>query len=136
MDEITDEAIYKVLLQYLGCECYSTITKVTAKWTRIEFEYLKRMKGKSILLCLKQLSDITDEDAEAINALMFTEERESDIDDKELAKYMREEENDWVDVLTPMAYQYLQSQYYDLPNFYLGGKTLIDLGYAVDIKTL
>lgn len=95
----------------------------------------------NIKLLLTPLSKISDEDAiEVANILkqrgVNKEEETSVIEEKEdlINALIGQTDYEINDVPTPLIlqiYQYLQSRGYDLPSFYLNGKTLFEAGLCI-----
>jgi len=146
--EYSDEIKAKVFAQYLGCEFIYSGTKDELRCT-LDIGNLNTMaEDKDFSECkliLKKLEDITDVDKKLL--VNFFEKRTGTIKDvsiqdgwlcfnKKLQYSYTTSKFKLDESMNCMAYQFLQSKCYDIPNFYLDGKTPIEAGIAVDEKTL
>ena len=141
--EITNEIKAKVFAQYLG-------QKVT-RGGIMSIDLLYACKNaawddyNSITLRLKPLTAITDEDAiECINILLGTkgsmyQDWEESIQKRWLVQIKHELRDNLGSTMRIAGFksvysltQYLQSKGYDIPNYFLEGKTLIECGMAIE----
>jgi hypothetical protein len=133
--EITNEIKVKVFGQYAKKNMQIMYSGVISNLTAISldspFVFITTHVGgrdkqmvniENVKLITKLLSDITDEDLSSLGI----------------------SRKDWNYLYTgnpyedfsALAFEKLRSKGYDLPNYLLDGKTLIESGLAVDIKTL
>ena len=155
--EITNEIIIKVLVQYLGQEM-AFKTDLSLKNQKLTIYLLNTLitNGfwwRDTKLILKPLSAITDEDAievaklakpKWINLKEFTVKRFITWTEVNVGGYdtvqifsegnIRQDTYEQKAIEFYRAYQYLQSKGYDLPNYFLGGKTLEQSGLAIYTK--
>ncbi len=126
-DLIPNEVKEKVFAQYVGQKVLHTGTDV------VTLDKTWNWKHPSFKLILKPLSSITDEQAIDVYDILWpkslpTENYEKIIDVK---KWINNNGDSVRGIKSGMAYQYLQSLGYDLPNLFLDGKTLFEAGLAI-----
>lgn len=130
--EITNESSEKVFAQYWPCEYTWEGTQKRRKLKLESISVLIGSKVGSAKLLLKPLSSITDEDA--IEVAKMSSVDVSRLGHEYVVNFGKRIANSIN--LSWQIYSYLQSHGYDLPNYLLGGKTLIEAGLAIDINTL
>ena len=123
--EITTEIKEKVFAQYLGTKSILYVGGKIVGESNLTTNILNQLSKNDVKLVLKPLSEMSQEDSFKVMKLSGFEYK---IESKqfELAGALF---SDWNDI--PMAYQYLQSKGYDLPNYLLGKKTLEECGLAI-----
>lgn len=152
--EITDKIKAKVFAQYLGQQVetkhnFEDKGIVSPALLDLILEGALTLEGwwEGAKLILKPLTEITDEEAVEMARLFNGIEgpikinRPTDINNPDIhfvvQVYNEKPFKDWCfpktwsDARGVMFYQYLQSKGYDLPNYYLGEKTLLEAGLAI-----
>ena len=143
--KISIEIITKVFAQYLGCDFQ--LKRKSGELVNITLSALNISEiQEDDMLILKNLSDITDEDAIKVINMLNNDVDEKDVinglKNKHIISEMFKHDTEYISspmytiFAISMVQQYLQSQGYDVPNYYLDGKTCIEAGIAVYIKTL
>jgi hypothetical protein len=126
--ELTNEIKQKLIYQYFGQKYFYKNEFGTYGGIVGEYHTNEHIGNKFFVLRLKSLSEITNEDAIEVAKISHFDYR---IEQKEF-ELSGALFSDWNDI--PMAYQYLQSKGYDMPQYLLGGKTLKEVGLAVYYK--
>lgn len=143
--EISDEVKAKVFAQYWGQRVAQWKEDIRPDALVVNSPVLSTMHD-NWFLALKNLTDITDEDAIRVINMLNNNVDEKDVinglKNKHIISEMFKHDTEYISspmytiFAISMVQQYLQSQGYDVPNYYLDGKTCIEAGIAVYIKTL
>jgi hypothetical protein len=126
--ELTNEIKQKIIYQYFGQKYFYKNEFGTYGGVVGEYHTNEHIRNEFFVLRLKSLSEITNEDAIEVAKIAHFDYR---IEPKEF-ELSGALFSGWNDI--PMAYQYLQSKGYDMPQYLIGGKTLKDIGLAVYYK--
>ena len=141
--EITNETKAKVFAQYLGQ--FAGLENIKSRYVLtycLSDTYGISLKDCIVLdykLILKPLSAITEQDATEAAKLTGADITEHNLHEWDLSALTKNFEQVFLAADEPsltgtqglMAIGFLQSKGYDLPNFYLGGKTLHQSGLAI-----
>lgn len=139
------EGLDRKLIAVGGIDDEPYITMRLGKAGAGQFVHSELLQGSSEKLILKQLSDITDEHAiDCINILLGTkdsmyEDWDGNIQRRWLVQIKHELRDNLGSTMRIAGFksvysltQYLQSKGYDIPNYFLEGKTLTECGMAVE----
>lgn len=132
--EITHEIKAKIFAQYLGQKFIDAKTKdyLEHKMNTANLDIMYSTHDwDDIKLVLTPLSEITDEDAIGVSKIIGDSQKLCDELHSDRGKRILNSKKE-----NFMLFQYLQSKGYDLPNYLLGGKTLIESGLAINRKTV
>ncbi len=158
--EISNEIKAKVLAGYLGCKVQDEFNDKVGILEAIflnnnvivKHNVRHNLHFDEIKLLLKPLQDISDEDTKIVCEIAGYDENEGlnidfigglwrrwiDLNEMKIVDncYSYDHVMDFPLPNTIKICQFLQSKGYDLPQYLLGGKTLIEAGLAVDLKTI
>lgn len=136
--EISNEIKAKVFAQYLGQRILvKSLTNYTCDLV-LNNPYNDHRNGMELksaifnnaILILKPLSQISDEDAIEVAHIGYGVERKQKINENK-DRYIKNVKIYFLNNPTAFVYQFLQSKGYDLPNYYLDGKTLFESNLAI-----
>lgn len=129
--KLTDELISKAIAPYYGTKLWYRGTGSTTAF-KLDGTHIGSISNGSeeYTLILKPLSEITDEDAHKVGMLCGCSMLGKAIGTgKELCERIMIERH--LCLISYSVYQHLQSRGYDLPNYFLGNKTLHESGLAI-----
>lgn len=139
---VSNEIKAKVFAQYLGQRFVHRVHGPGASGARLEAVYLdgilcagfdRQYHVDCHVLKLRPLSAITDEDAIEVSKICGYKHDQNKWGRFVAQNFVQQREDALTHTLVVSAsiYQYLQSKGYDLPSWYLGGKTLHEAGLAI-----
>ncbi len=140
--EISNEVKAKVFASYWGQKVYGDLQddneQANYGIVDMDFDNFEFCVAENMRLVLRSLANITDEDAIEVAKLagyMQNRTRLASIGKSVALNLAGKLGHEWRYVNTWAIYQYLQSKGYSLPSWYLGGKTPIEAGIAVEMDT-
>jgi hypothetical protein len=128
--ELTNEIKQKLIYQYFGQKYFYKNEFGTYGGIVGEYHTNEHIRNEFFVLRLRQLSEITNEDAIEVAKIVQPNGKLNSEDGKAIVSDLSEFELTKMMLIT----QYLQSKGYDMPQYLLGGKTLKEVGLAVYYK--